>query len=121
MENELATELTQRWNGPFSLRLVLQPTMAALFALRDGRQDAASGSAPYLQRIAFQATERRSTIASAWAAIGKVLVIAFILDSAFQFATDGSFRVLQSIAMALFLCALPYTLLRGPAARYFSR
>ena len=121
MESELATELTQRWNGPFSLRLLLQPTMAILFALRDGRQDAASGAAPYLHRVAFNASERRSTIASAWSSLCKVLVIALILDSAFQYATDGSIRFIQSGAMAMLLCALPYTLLRGPAARYFSR
>ena len=99
LENELATELTQRWNGPFNLRLLLQPTMALLFALRDGRRDAASGSDPYLQRIFFNASERSATIASAWAAIGKVLIIAFVLDMAFQLSSGEDVRVIQSVGM----------------------
>jgi len=51
MENDVATELAQRVNGPFHLRLLLQPTMALLFAVRDGRKDAKEDSDPYLRRL----------------------------------------------------------------------
>lgn len=121
MENEVAAELTQRWNGPFSLRLLLQPTMAALFALRDGKRDAMSGSDPYLSRLVFKRSERRETLASAWASVGKVLLIAIVLDCAFQVVTDGRFSLVQAGGIALILCAPPYTILRGPAARWFGR
>ena len=118
METELVTNLTERLNGPFSLRLFLQPSMALLFALRDGRRDAIDGADPYLWRILFQPGERRQTIASAWASVGKVMIIAFALDCAFQYATTHSIVVGEALFIAILLCAVPYTLLRGPAARF---
>lgn len=121
MESELTNELVQRVNGPFSLRLLLQPTMAVLFALRDGRADAQAGVEPYLSRIFFRPGQRRETVASAWASVGKVLVIAFLLDIAFQLATGGGFSPIESAVMASLLCSIPYTILRGPSARFFMR
>jgi hypothetical protein len=46
MDAELArmwTDLVGRLTGPLTLRLYLQPTMATLFALRDGLKDARTG------------------------------------------------------------------------------
>ena len=117
METELVTNLTERLNGPFSLRLFLQPSMALLFALRDGRADAKAGADPYLWRIFFQHGLRRQAIVSAWASLGKVMTIAFVLDCAFQFATARSIAVGEALIMAILLCAVPYTLMRGPATR----
>ena len=119
MEGDVATELSQRLNGPFSLRLILQPCMALLFAIRDGRKDAASGASPYLRTLVSQPGERRETLASAWTSLSKVLTIAFVLDCAFQYATSGNISVLEAVLMAFLLCAIPYTLMRGPAARFF--
>ncbi len=120
MEGDVATELSQRLNGPFSLRLILQPCMALLFAIRDGRKDAASGASPYLRTLVSQPGERRETLASAWTSLSKVLTIAFVLDCTFQYATSGNISVLEAVLMAFLLCAIPYTLMRGPAARFFS-
>ena len=121
MEAEVGNELSQRLNGPFNLRLILQPSMALLFAIRDGRKDAASDATPYLQALTGQKSERRDTLASAWASLSKVLVMAVILDCAFQYATGGSVRIGEALLMACILCAVPYTLMRGPAARIASR
>lgn len=107
--------------GPLSLRLLLQPCIAALFAWRDGQADAASGADPYLKRIFSQPDARRDTIASAWGSIGKVMVVAFVLDTLFQLGVGQDVLFRQSAFMAVLLCAVPYTLLRGPAARWNER
>jgi hypothetical protein len=117
METDIATGFAERLNGPFSLRLLLQPSMALMFAIRDGRKDALTGANPYLNSILFQSGQRRDTIKSAWASVGKVMIIAFILDGAFQFATGRSISIIEAAGMAALLCAVPYTLMRGPAAR----
>lgn len=116
MESDVATELAQRVNGPFSLRLLLQPTMALLFAIRDGRKDAKDGSVPYLRRLKGGKSERREAISSAWASLVKILVMAVVLDSAFQFVTEQQVHLIQSIGIACLLCFLPYSVMRGPAA-----
>lgn len=117
MDPDISTHLTERLNGPFSLRLLLQPTMALLFAIRDGRKDAASNATPYLRALMSGRNERRQTLVSAWTSLGKVMVMAFVLDCAFQYATGGNIRIVQAVLMAGLLCAIPYTLMRGPAAR----
>ena len=85
VDPEIGTNLVERFNGPFSLRLFLQPTMALLFAIRDGRKDAAQDAMPYLSALMGEKDERRQTLASAWASLSKVLVMAFVLDCAFQY------------------------------------
>ena len=45
------------------------------------------------------------------------MTIAFVLDCAFQFATARSIAVGEALIMAILLCAVPYTLMRGPTAR----
>lgn len=121
MESDVATELTQRVNGPFNLRLLLQPTMALLFAIRDGRKDAKDGSDPYLRRLMGGKTERREAVSSAWASLAKILIMAIVLDSAFQFATEGNVQFVQAIGIACLLCILPYSVMRGPAALFAGR
>lgn len=121
MDPEIANELAARSDGPFNLRLLLQPTISCLFALRDGRRDAASGEAPYLQRLTQGKFERREALTSAWASLAKVMTMALVLDSAFQFATTGSVSILEAVLIAFILCAIPYSFLRGPTARFFAR
>lgn len=118
VEAEFAASMTERLNGPFHLRLLLQPCMALLFALRDGRKDARAGADPFLWSILFRPGLRRGAIASAWESIGKVLIIAFTLDCAFQYATTRSIDLTNAIVVALLLCAVPYSLARGPASRF---
>jgi hypothetical protein len=75
MDAELArmwTDLVGRLTGPLTLRLYLQPTMATLFALRDGLKDARTGRPPYLWTVFTDPGERRHLIAEGWKAIGKI-------------------------------------------------
>lgn len=121
MEPEIGTNLVERFNGPFSLRLLLQPTMALLFAIRDGRKDAQQGATPYLRALLGEKDERRQTLTSAWASLSKVMVMAFILDCAFQYASGSAIHIFEALLMAGLLCAVPYTLMRGPASRIAGR
>ena len=115
METELAREFVERSDGPFHSRRMLQPFMSVLFALRDGRADAQAKAAPCIQRLlgAVLQTARRSLV--------KVLAIAISLDCAFQLASQGSIPILGAVCIAFLLCAVPYTILRGPVARWITR
>ncbi len=121
MEPDVANELAQRASGPVSLRLLLQPTLAILFAIRDGVNDAKSGAEPYIFAILFRKDQRRDRIASAWASAGTVVIMAILLDCLYQYLTPGPVRILEAIAIAVILCAIPYTLVRGPVSRIYRR
>lgn len=114
METELVTNLTERLNGPgLSCNRPWPCCSRYVTAVQMQRPV----PIPNLWRIFFQHGLRRQTIASAWASLGKVMTIAFVLDCAFQFATARSIAVGEALIMAILLCALPYTLMRGPTAR----
>jgi hypothetical protein len=113
-------EMIGRIDGPMSLRLVLQPVMALLFAFRDGRQDAAQGRAPYFWAIFSDPEHRRFLLADGWKGFGKVFVIAIVLDLLYQYVAIGGLRPVQALATACLLAVVPYVVLRGPFNRLLS-
>ena len=121
MEEEIAAGLAARLDGPFSLRFLLQPTMAILFAIKDGLKDARENADPYLWSLAFRPGQRRERIQSAWASAGTVTIVAFLLDSVFQWIAADQLNLLAAATMAILLCVLPYSLLRGPISRIAMR
>ena len=62
----LATDLITRLDGPLHFRFFLQPIMAALFALRDGRLDAKQGRDPYGWTILTNLEHRRFLLKDGW-------------------------------------------------------
>jgi len=110
-------ELLGRASGPMHLRLIMQPLMATIFAVRAGLRDARQGQSPFLLTYIQDPSERRRLMQSAWKDIGKVFVIAIILDIVYQIIALHSFRPLQTVIVAIVLAILPYVLVRGPVSR----
>ena len=110
--------LMARLNGPMNFRFLLQPLMALFFAFRDGRADARAGRPPYFWALFTQPEHRREMLASGWHGVGKVFVIAIILDLVFQYVALGGLRWSGGAIIAgVILAILPYLLLRGPINR----
>ena len=105
-------DLIGRLDGPLHFRFIFQPLMAALLAVRDGRQDARAGRKPF--RLMTDPAQRRQVLLSSWKSVGKVFVIALILDFAYQLKVFHWFYLSQALLVALFLAIIPYFMLRGP-------
>jgi len=110
-------ELLGRASGPFHFRLILQPVMATLFALRAGLRDAREGNPPFLYSFILHADSRKNLAASAWKDVGKVFILAIVLDTVYQLVVLHAFRSLQTLIVAVVLSLIPYALVRGPAMR----
>ncbi len=114
--------LLARVHGPMSFRFILQPLMAMFFAFRDGRKDAREGRGPYFWAIFTDPQHRREMLMGGWKSIGKVFIIAIILDLVFQYV---AFKELRSVPGALvagvIMAIVPYLLLRGPINRILGR
>ena len=106
-----------RLTGPLTLRLYLQPTMATLFALRDGLKDAHEGRPAYLWTVFSNRDERRRLIAEGWKVVGKIFVLAVILDLIYQIVVFRWIYPIETLDVAIILAVLPYALLRGPFNR----
>jgi hypothetical protein len=114
------TDLLGRIDGPMKFRLVLQPIMAMLFAIRDGRRDFRQQRPPYFWSL-FRGLESRSDLLrDGWRGISRVFALAFILDVVYQFIELHALYLTQSLAVAIILAVIPYVLLRGPANRLMS-
>jgi hypothetical protein len=109
-----------RFDGPLHFRLIMQPLMAMVFAVRDGSRDAREGRSAYLWSLITDSTQRSYLLHSGWKGISKVFVIAFALDVVYQFMVWHGLKPLQALMTAILLAVIPYAVLRGPINRVMS-
>lgn len=109
--------LADRVSGPMKFRFVFQPLMAIIFAIKDGRNDAREGRVPYFWAIFTDPGHRRDLLRNGWKSVGKVFIIALILDAVYQYIELSMFYPGEAVIVALTLAIAPYVLLRGPANR----
>lgn len=109
------TQLLGRLDGPMHMRLILQPLMASILAIRAGIRDAREGNPAYLSEILTNPSARKRLLQHGWKDFGKIFIAAFILDTVYQIIALRFFYPVQALIVALVLATVPYILLRGPA------
>ena len=110
-------DLIDRVSGPMKFRLVLQPIMAAIFAIRSGLKDARAGKTPYLWSLVSDPAHRADMIKDGWKSVGKVFVLALVLDVVYQIIVERFVYPGEAIIVAFVLAILPYLILRGLVTR----
>jgi hypothetical protein len=113
--------LGPRISGPMKFRLVLQPAMALFLAIRCGLKDAREGKAPYFWALFTNAGERRAMLKDGWKSVGKVFVLAIVLDAIYQFIVQRWVYPGEAVLVAIILAIFPYLLVRGPVNRIARR
>ncbi|HRI86521.1 MAG TPA: hypothetical protein PK536_13845 [Ignavibacteria bacterium] len=109
-----------RLSGPGSLRFILQPLISAFFGIKDGITDAKLGNDPFLISL-FNSDDRKAKIKEAVKSVGKVFIIAIILDVIFYYIISGTFAPLQSLLIGTTLVFIPYSIARGLANRIYRK
>jgi len=117
MWERVGTQLLARVSGPMKFRLVLQPCMAAFFAIRAGLADAKAGRPPWFWELVSNPPGRSDMIKEAWKRIGKVFILAVVLDVVYQLIVIHFVYPGETLIVAFVLAIVPYVLLRGPAMR----
>ena len=105
--------IVDRASGPMHIRLVLQPAMATIFALRAGLRDARTGRPPYLWAILSSSSHRHHLLHDGWKDVGKVFLLALGLDVIYQVITTRWVYPLEAITLAVLLAFVPYLVFRG--------
>jgi hypothetical protein len=119
--SRLYDAVVSRLHGPMKFRFVMQPLVAAIFAVRAGLGDAKHGRAPFLWSI-FTVPESRSyLIKDGWKNVAKVFTVATVMDLVYQYIELGRMRPLRALLVAAVLCFIPYLLIRGPVNRLARR
>lgn len=113
----LVQGFVSRMEGPFSFRMIVQPLMAVIFAVIDGLKDAKQGKPAYFWALFASTEHRRALLKSGWKHVGKIFILAIILDFVYQLKVHQPLNVGGVILAALILAVLPYLVLRGPVNR----
>lgn len=107
--------------GPGRLRFIIQPLVAILLGIRDGRLDAAAGRPPYVFAILFVRERRKEELMSGIRTFIKPLVVAILIDMILQYFIFRSVRFWQALLVGTALIALPYSAARGLSNRLGQR
>jgi hypothetical protein len=113
--------LIGRADGPLALRLIFQPTVAAILAIRAGLKDAHDGRPPYLWSLFAKPLHRQDLLRDGWEDIGKVFIIAVALDVAYALIVHRWIFPGQTLLVGTVLAIVPYVLIRGPVTRIVCR
>lgn len=115
--NGVWAELMGRVEGPMSLRLLIQPLIAGILAVRGGLRDARENKPPFFRALAFNPERRSELLQQVWKDIGKVFVAAMALDIVYQVVATRSAQIGEAFPIAILLALIPYLLLRAPITR----
>jgi hypothetical protein len=123
MEDVLARaweNLGGRIGGPLTFRLVLQPVVATILAVKAGLQDARDHRPPYFWAILTKPDERRELLRQGWKAVAKIFVFAIVMDVLYQIIIFRWIYPGELLIIAFLLACAPYLLIRGPVNRIAS-
>ena len=119
--SRIAENLVGRLDGPLKFRFILQPVMAMVFAIRDGRKDAREGRSPYFWAILAAPGRREELLRECWDAMKKVFIVALLMDVIYQLIVFRWIYPGEALILAPILAFIPYILLRGPVSRLMAR
>jgi len=109
--------LSGRVGGPITFRVIVQPTIAVILAIRDGLKDARAGRPLYFYSLLTRPTERRQLLKDGWKSVGLVFVLAIVIDGVYQFIVFRGFYPGEALQVSIVLAIVPYLLIRGLANR----
>jgi len=102
-------------------RLVLQPAMAALLAVRAGLKDAREGRPPWLREVILNPELRGDLLKQGWRDLRRVFVFSLVMDAIYQLIVSGRVVVSELLLTSVMLAFVPYVILRGVVARIARR
>ena len=117
----ISDNLIDRVTGPLKFRLVLQPLMACVYAVIAGLRDAKTGKAPYFWGLITDPSNRTAMIRDGWKSVGKVFILAVIIDVAYQIYVEHFVYPGEAVIVAVILAIVPYLILRGLVTRIARR
>jgi hypothetical protein len=117
----ISENLIARVSGPMKFRLVLQPAMALLLAIRCGLKDSREGKPPYFWALFTDRGEREAMLKEGWKSIGRVFILAILMDVVYQVMVHRWVYPGETVLVAIILAIVPYLIVRGPVNRIARR
>jgi hypothetical protein len=113
-------DLIGRDSGPLHLRLVVQPVVAGIFAIRSGLKDARESRPVFFWTLVLDPAQRSDLLQQGWKDVGKLFIAAIILDVIYQIIVFHRLYPVQTLIVATILAIVPYLVVRGLTNRIVS-
>jgi hypothetical protein len=110
-------DLVERPDEPMRFRFILQPVMAALAAIHDGRKDARAGRSPYLMTVLRNPQKRVGRLREGLNATARIILLGLVMDVIYQLIVLKTFYPNEALVIAVLLAFVPYLILRGLVLR----
>ena len=107
-------------DGPMKLRFIMQPIVSLIFAVKAGLRDSKSGEVPYFWGLVSGKGERKDLLKEGWKDVGKLFVIALLLDIIAQIIILKTVYPFEAVITAIILAFIPYIIFRGIVNRIIS-
>jgi hypothetical protein len=114
-------DLVERTDAPMRFRFILQPLMAAIIAVRNGRRDARIGRSPYFWAMLGNSHERAERLNEGLNATARIILLGLVMDMIYQVIVLKQFYPAEAVTDALLFAFVPYVIVRGPTARIARR
>jgi hypothetical protein len=114
-------QLLQRTDAPMRFRFIVQPLMAAIFAIREGVKDAQTGRRPYFWTMVGDPSKRIQRLEEGLNATARIILLGLVMDVIYQVIVLKRFYPAEAVIVALLFAFVPYVIIRGPAARIARR
>lgn len=114
-------QLLGRDDGPMAFRLVMQPLVSSLLAIRSGLRDAREGRPPFLWAALFHRGERAALLAHGWRDVARLVLFTTLLDVIYQLVCFRWIFPLELLIVAIVLAIVPYLVVRGVTNRIARR
>jgi hypothetical protein len=92
-----------------------------IFASIAGFKDAKLGKAPYFWSLFTDPLHRRELLKNGWKSIGKLFIVAIVLDVIFQIKELHIVYPGEALIVATLLAIMPYLIVRGLVTRLLGK
>ena len=110
-------DLIERPTQPMKFRFILQPSMAAIAAIRDGLQDARTGRSPFLVTVLRNPQKRIERLDEGLNATARIILLGLVMDTVYQIIVLKRFYPNEALIIALLLAFVPYVIIRELVVR----
>ena len=117
MLSQRGEHLLGRLSGPLNFRLIVMPLVVTVLAIRAHLRDVREGRATVLFAFFRDPARRRRLLRSGLKDVGKVFIVACVLDTTYQIVFLRSFYPGEVLVVAVVCAIVPYILIRGPVLR----
>jgi hypothetical protein len=121
--NELLQMLSLRWehllgraSGPLHFRFLMMPTVVTILAIRAGLRDARESQSGFVWMFLTRRSERGGLLRSALRDIWRILIVALVLDTAYQVIVFKTLYPGEALIVAVVCAVIPYIVFRGPVS-----